>query len=344
MAFWGLFGNDLAIDLGTANVLIYLRGRGIVLREPSVVAVHSDMRRHVVAVGEEAKGMMGRTPGGIIAIRPMNEGVIADFNITEIMLKYFIKKAGASYFSLLNPRIVICVPCGVTPVERRAVDEATKNAGARAVYIIEEPMAAAVGAGLPIRDASGSMIVDIGGGTCEVAVISLGGVVASRSIRVGGDKLDQAIIEYVKREHNLLIGDRTAEEVKLAIGTAMPSERPETAVVRGRDLVTGYPQTIELTSDEVRVAMREPLVTILNNIKNTLEATPPELAADLMQRGIVLCGGGALLRGLDSLIAIETGIPVYIAENPMDCVVNGVGRMTEDASLLEMALRDGSDE
>jgi rod shape-determining protein MreB len=344
MSFLGLFGNDLAIDLGTANILVYVRGRGIVLREPSVVAVHSEMRRHVLAVGSEAKGMMGRTPGGIVAVRPMQEGVIADFDVTEIMLKYFIKKAGSSFFSLVRPRVVVSVPHGVTPVERRAVDEATKNAGARKVYIVEEPMAAAIGAGMPVKDPTGSMIVDIGGGTCEVAVISLGGIVAARSIRVGGNKLDEAIIEYVKREHNLLIGERTAEEVKLEIGSAMLSEVPDIIRIRGRDLVTGYPQTLEIDGDEIRDAMREPLITILNAIKSTLESTPPELAADIIQRGVVLSGGGALLNGLDTLISIETGIPVYIAENPLDCVVNGAGMMLEDAQLLRMCTQGSGDD
>ncbi len=344
MSFLGLFGNDMAIDLGTANVLVYVRGRGIVLREPSVVAVHSDMRRHVLAVGSEAKGMMGRTPGGIVAVKPMNDGVIADFDITEIMLKYFIKRAGASFFSLTKPRVVIAVPYGVTPVERRAVDEATKNAGARKVFVVEEPMAAAIGAGMPVMEPTGSMIVDIGGGTCEVAVISLGGIVSARSVRVGGNKLDEAIVEYVKREHNLLIGERTAEEVKIAIGSAMLSERPEVMMIRGRDLVTGYPQTIEIDADQIRDAMREPLIMILNAIKNTLESTPPELAADIIQRGIVLSGGGALLDGLDTLISIETGIAVYISENPLDCVVRGAGRMLEDTEMLRKVCLRGPGE
>ena len=344
MGFLGLFGNDLAIDLGTANVLVYLRGRGIVLQEPSVVAVHSDMRRHVLAVGAEARSMMGRTPGGIVAVRPMHEGVIADFDTTEIMLKYFIKKAGNNVFSLVRPRVVISVPYGVTPVERRAVDEATKNAGARKVYIVEEPMAAAIGAGMPVRDATGCMIVDIGGGTCEVAVISLGGIVSARSIRVGGSKLDESIIEYIKREHSLLIGERTAEDVKMAIGSAMLSEMPEIIAVRGRDLSTGYPQTIEIDGDEIRDAMREPLITILNAIKSTLEGTPPELAADIMQRGIVLSGGGALLNGLDTLISIETGIPVYIAERPLDCVANGAGKMLDDPELLKLCAHSSGDD
>ncbi len=334
MGFLGLFGGDMAIDLGTANVLVYVSGRGIVLREPSVVAVAQDMHNKVLAVGEEARAMMGRTPGGIMAVRPMHDGVIADFDMTEIMHNYFIKKAKAQMFAPFMPKVVICVPCGVTPVERRAVDEATKNAGARRVVIIEEPMAAAIGAGLPVNEPTGSMVVDIGGGTCEVAVISLGGIVASRSIRVGGNKLDQAIIDYVKREHNLLIGERTAEEVKISIGSAMLSERPMVAPIRGRDLVTGYPQTIEIDSDQVREALREPLSDILDAIKATLENTPPELLGDIMQRGIVLSGGGALLSGLDTLISIETGIPVYIAENPLDCVVAGAGALVEDPDLL----------
>jgi rod shape-determining protein MreB len=251
MSFLGLFGNDLAIDLGTSNVRVYVRDKGVVIEEPCVVAVHSELRRQVLAVGEEAKSMMGRTPGGISAIRPMHEGVIADFDVTEVMLRYLIKKAGSHYFSLMRPRVVITVPCGVTPVERRAVDEAARNAGARAVYIVEEPMAAAIGAGLPIASPTGSMIVNIGGGTCEVAVLSLGGIVAARSIRMGGDKFDAAIIEFIKREHNLLIGERTAEDVKMTIGSAMLSQTPMVATVRGRDLISGFPQTL---SDSMKSA------------------------------------------------------------------------------------------
>jgi rod shape-determining protein MreB len=344
MSFFGLFGNDLAIDLGTSNVRVYVRDKGVVIEEPCVVAVHSELRRQVLAVGEEAKSMMGRTPGGISAIRPMHEGVIADFDVTEVMLRYLIKKAGSHYFSLMRPRVVITVPCGVTPVERRAVDEAARNAGARAVYIVEEPMAAAIGAGLPIASPTGSMIVNIGGGTCEVAVLSLGGIVAARSIRMGGDKFDAAIIEFIKREHNLLIGERTAEDVKMTIGSAMLSQTPMVATVRGRDLISGFPQTLQVDSDEIREAMREPLAAVLGAIKAALESTPPELSADIMQRGIVLCGGGCLLGGLETLISMETGIPVFLAEDPTQCVIQGAGRLTQDADLLHLAARNSRED
>lgn len=344
MSFFGLFGNDLAIDLGTSNVRVYVRDKGVVLREPCVVAVHSELRRQVLAVGEEAKSMMGRTPGGISAIRPLKDGVIADFDVTEVMLRYLIKKAGKHFFSLGRPSVVITVPCGVTPVERRAVDEAARNAGARSVYIVEGPMAAAIGAGLPIASPTGSMIVNIGGGTCEVAVMSLGGIVSARSIRMGGDKFDEAIIEYIKREHNLLIGERTAEEVKLSIGAAMLGEVPMTATVRGRDLISGFPQTLQVDSDEIRQAMHEPLSAVLGAIKSTLESTPPELSADIMQRGIVLCGGGCLLGGLDALISMETGIPVFLADDPTDCAIFGAGKLTEDADLKHLTARNSREE
>ena len=333
------FARSLGIDLGTANVLVYVSGKGVVLREPSVVAIRNDSRREVLAVGEEAKRMIGRTPGSITAMRPMHDGVIADFDVTEIMLKYFIRKAtnNAFPFAFLKPNVVVCVPCGVTEVERRAVDEATRGAGARSSYIVEEPMAAAIGAGLPVQDATGSMVVDIGGGTSEVAVISLGGIVTARSIRVGGNKLDEAIINYIKKDRNLLIGDRTAEEVKIEIGAALPLDRPEISSVRGRDLVTGLPQTIEITSDEICAALKEPVSQIVDAIKSCLERTPPELAADVMERGIFLTGGGALLHGLDTLISLETGMPTVISENPLDCVVKGAGFMSEDISLMKQA-------
>ncbi len=340
----GLFTRDLGIDLGTANVLVYAAGKGIVLREPSVVAVRNDSRREVLAVGEEAKRMIGRTPGNISALRPMHDGVIADFDVTEIMLKYFIRKAAGLSMPLFRPRVVVCVPCGVTAVERRAVDEATRSAGARHAYIVEEPMAAAIGAGLPVHEATGSMVVDIGGGTCEVAVISLGGIVTARSIRMGGNKMDESIIAYVKRDYNLLIGERTAEEVKIDIGSALPMDRPESAVVRGRDLVTGLPQTIEITSDAIREALAEPITQIVDAIKGCLERTPPELAADIMERGIVLTGGGSLLHGLDTVISLATGMPVVLAETPLDCVVLGAGRMCEDMGILRRALEpNGND-
>ncbi len=338
------FSHDLGIDLGTANVLVYMRGRGIIIREPSVVAVRNESRREVLAVGEEAKRMIGRTPGNITAMRPMHEGVIADFDVTEIMLKYFIRKATGTSFPLFKPRVVVCVPCGVTAVERRAVDEATRSAGARQAFIVEEPMAAAIGAGLPVQDPTGSMVVDIGGGTSEVAVISLGGIVTARSIRVGGNKLDDAIIAYIKKDRNLLIGERTAEEVKINIGSALAVERQEMATVRGRDLITGLPQTLEITSDEIREALREPVMQIVEAIKGCLEKTPPELASDIMERGIVLTGGGALLHGLDTLISLETGMPVLIADNPLDCVVIGAGRMAEDIAVLRHALSPSRDD
>jgi rod shape-determining protein MreB len=338
------FSRDLGIDLGTANVLVYVSGRGIVIREPSVVAVRNDARREVLAVGEDAKRMIGRTPGNIVALRPMHDGVIADFDVTEIMLKHFIRKANGSSFGLFRPRVVVCVPCGVTPVERRAVHEATLSAGARTAYIVEEPMAAAIGAGLPVQDPTGSMVVDVGGGTSEVAVLSLGGIVTARSIRIGGNKMDEAIVNYVKREHNLLIGERTAEEVKIEIGSAMRTNQVETTVVRGRDLMTGLPQTIEITSDEIQEALREPVYSILDAIKSCLERTPPELAADIMQRGIVLTGGGGQLHGLDSLISMETGMPAMVSEDAMDCVVMGAGRMVEDITILRRAMEPGGDE
>lgn len=331
-----LFSSDLAIDLGTANCLVYTKDRGIVVNEPSVVAVYEDYRqKKVLAVGKEAKEMLGRTPGSIKAIRPMKDGVIADFEITQEMLKYFIKKAlnGSSF---VNPRIIICIPFGVTQVEKRAVKESAISAGAREVYLIEEPMAAAIGAGLPITDPSGNMIVDIGGGTTEVAVISLGGIVYSRSVRVGGDKLDESIVSYIKKKYSLLIGERTAESIKMTLGNAYPSENDsDTFDVKGRDLIGGSPKTIEITAVEVREAIADPIAEIIEAIKTSLEKTPPELAADIVDNGIVLAGGGSLLRNLDVLIKEKTGLPVSIAEDPLTCVVRGCGKALESIDLLK---------
>ncbi len=318
---------DIGIDLGTANTLIYMKGKGIIMREPSVVAV--DIRTDTVKyVGQEAKDVIGRTPGSIVAIRPLKDGVIADFDITASMLKMFIVRAvGKTPFR--KPRVVICIPSGVTAVEKRAVREAAMTAGAKAVAIVEEPMAAAIGAGLPVEEAIGSMVVDIGGGTSEVAVISLGGIVASRSVRVAGDEFDRAIIAYVKKKYNLLIGDRTAENIKICIGSAYPYPDEEAVEIKGRNLVDGFPKNILLTPKEVREALADNIVSILDAIRVTLERTPPELSADIIDRGITLTGGGALLKGLDELIAIETGMPVYVAENPLDCVAAGTGMILE---------------
>ena len=321
--FNGFGGRDMAVDLGTANTLVYVRGRGIVLSEPSVVAI--DQRTgEVHAVGVEAKRMLGRTPGTISAIRPLKDGVIADFDVTEQMLRHFIQKVHQHRFA--HPRVVVCVPSGVTGVEKRAVEEATLSAGARQAYLIEEPMAAAIGAGLPVGEPTGNMIVDIGGGTSEVAVISLGGIVVSQSVRVGGDELDEAIINYVKKEYKLLIGQQTAEEVKLEIGSAYPLDEEVQAEIRGRDLVSGLPKTIVLTSEEVRMALEEPLRAIIDAVKETLDRTPPELASDIMDRGIMLAGGGALLQGLDERLRDETQMPAHLAESPLTCVAVGSGR------------------
>lgn len=322
----GLFSNDLAIDLGTANTLVYGKGKGIIASEPSVVAVQKDSRgiRHVIAVGHEAKEMLGRTPGSIEAIRPMKDGVIADFEVTEAMLRYFIQKAH-NRKSLIRPRIIICIPSGVTEVEKRAVRESAESAGGREVFLIEEPMAAAIGAGLPIMDATGNMIVDIGGGTTEVAVISLGGIVFAKSIRIAGDKMDEAIVYYLKRKYNMLIGERTAEQIKIQIGTAYPETDIKTMSVKGRDLVAGIPRTFEINSEEIREAILEPVTSIVEAVKITLERTPPEVAADIIERGIVLSGGGGLLKNLDVLIKEETGLPVVIAEDPLASVVLGSG-------------------
>jgi rod shape-determining protein MreB len=331
----GMFSNDLAIDLGTANTLVYLKGHGIVINEPSVVAVQRDARggKKILAVGKEAKEMLGRTPGTITAIRPIKDGVIADFEITEAMLRYFIERAH-NRRTMVKPRIIICVPYGITEVEKRAVKEAAESAGARQVFLIEEPMAAAIGAGLPITEPSGNMIVDIGGGTTEVAVISLAGIVYSKSVRVGGDKMDEAIVNYLKRKYNLLIGERTAEQIKIGIGTAYPDDEVRTMHVKGRDLVAGIPKTIEITSEEVREAISEPVNTIVEAVRVALEKTPPELAADIVDKGIVLAGGGALIRNLDILLREETGLPVMIADDPLCAVVYGSGKALDQIEIL----------
>ncbi len=336
----GWFSNDLAIDLGTANTLVYVKGKGIVLSEPSVVAVRKNDRdrNRVLAVGREAKMMLGRTPGNIVAIRPMKDGVIADFEITEAMLRHFIRKVH-NRRSLIRPRIIICVPSGITPVEKRAVRESAESAGAREVYLIEEPMAAAIGAGLPITEPICNMVVDIGGGTSEVAVISLAGIVYSKSVRVGGDKMDEAVLQYIKRTYNLLIGERTAEIIKTTIGNAFPGE-PESMDVKGRDLVTGIPKIINVNSDEVRQAIQEQIDQIVAAVKTALEQTPPELAADIVDRGIYLTGGGALLKGLDELLKQETGLPIKIADDPLATVVLGSGRALDNLNILKEVMVD----
>lgn len=329
------FSKDLGIDLGTANTLVYRKSEGVVLREPSVVAIQRD-NGNVLAVGKEAKRMIGRTPGNIIAIRPMKDGVIADFDVTQEMLKYFIAKANKRF--LIRPRVVVCVPSGVTEVEKRAVIDATIQAGAREAFLIEEPMAAAIGAGLPVREPTGSMVVDIGGGTTEVAIISLGGIVTSKSIRIGGDEMDEAIVFYIKKNYNLMIGERTAEEIKIRIGSASPRPKEQQMDIRGRDMVSGLPKTIKISSEEIRQALMEPVSSIVDAIKITLEKTPPELAADIMDKGIALTGGGSLLNGLDKLVRQETGMPVYIAENPLDCVVMGTGKVLDEIDTLRRVL------
>jgi rod shape-determining protein MreB len=338
----GLFSNDLAIDLGTANTLVYVKGIGIVTNEPSVVAVQRDARggKKILAVGKEAKEMLGRTPGSIVAIRPMKDGVIADFEVTEAMLRYFIERAH-NRRTMVKPRIIICVPYGITEVEKRAVRESAESAGAREVYLIEEPMAAAIGAGLPITEPSGSMIVDIGGGTTEVAVISLAGIVYSKSVRVGGDKMDEAIVNYLKRKYQLLIGERTAEQIKITIGTAYPDENLKTMAVKGRDLVAGIPKTIEVNSEEVREAIMEPVNTIVEAVRVALEKTPPELAADIVDKGIMLAGGGALIQNLDVLLREETGLPIMIADDPLCAVVLGSGKALDQIDILSQVTVQG---
>lgn len=330
---FGRLGRDIGIDLGTANTLVYVRGRGIVIDEPSVLARDQETKE-ILAVGNKAKEMVGRTPGNIVAIRPLRDGVIADFDTTERMLRDFLVKANRR-MSWVRPRVVIAVPSGVTEVEKRAVIDAAISAGAKDARVIEEPMAAAIGVGLPVQEPTGNMIVDIGGGTTEVAVISLGGIVAHRSIRIGGDEMDDAIIQHIRRNYNLLIGERTAETIKKTIGTACPQETESSLEVRGRDLVTGLPKTITITSEEVREALAEPVASILEGVKVTLEQTPPELAADIMDRGIVMAGGGALLTGLDQLIAGETGMPVHVTEEPLQAVVKGTGLVLEHYDLLQ---------
>ncbi len=328
----GMFSNDLSIDLGTANTLVYAKGRGIISSEPSVVAVDT-VKHRVRAVGKEAKSMLGRTPGSITAVRPLRDGVIADFEIAEAMLRYFIQKAH-NRSTLLRPRIVISVPSGITEVEKRAVRESALSASAREVYLIEEPMAAAIGAGLPITEPSGNMIIDIGGGTTEVAIISLSGIVYANSVRVGGDKMDDAILNYVKRKYNLLIGERTAERIKIEIGSAYPTDEQRSLIVKGRDLVAGVPKTLELHTEDIREAIQEPVNAIVEATKIALERTPPELAADIADKGIVLSGGGALLANLDILLREETGLPIMLAEDPFTAVVMGCGRCLDDATLL----------
>ena len=334
---FGLFGSlDIGVDLGTANVYVYIKGKGIVLREPSVVAIDRDSNK-ILAIGEEARRMLGRTPGNIIAIRPLREGVIADYDTTESMLRHFIQKvAGQSFF--FKPRIMVCIPSGVTTVEKRAVLEAAVQAGARKTFLIEEPLAAAMGAGLVISEACGSMVVDIGGGTTDVAVLSLGGIVVSKSTRIGGDKLDDALTRYVKKEYNILIGERTAEDIKINIGTVYPTGRNETMEIRGRDLVSGLPKTVRITSAETREAMAEPISLIVECVKSVLEKTPPELAADIVDRGIVLTGGGSLVHGLDLLINQETGIATYLADDPLSCVALGTGKALDALESLQDSL------
>lgn len=336
-----MFSKDIGIDLGTANTLVYMRGKGITIREPSVVAVDVKMDR-VRYVGQEAKDVIGRTPGSIVAVRPLKDGVIADFDMTTSMLQEFIRKAlKGRAFAGSRVRVIICIPSGVTAVERRAVKEATQNAGAKRVSIIEEPMAAAIGAGLPVAEPTGSMIVDIGGGTSEVAVISLGGIVTSRSVRVAGDEFDSSIINYIKKKYNLLIGERTAENIKIAIGSAYPYADNEPSMdIKGRNLLNGLPENITVTSEEIREALSEPLSHVIEAIKVTLEKTPPELAADIIDQGIMLAGGGALLKGLDLLIHAETGMPVKVAERPLDCVADGTGKVLENIDKLIDVLTD----
>lgn len=336
-SFLGLFSTDLAIDLGTANTLVYVKGKGIVLGEPSVVAVRTDnrMKNKVLAVGLEAKNMVGRTPGNIVAIRPMRDGVIADFEVTEAMLRYFIQNVH-NRRTFVRPRIIVAVPSGITQVEKRAVKESAESAGAREVFLIEEPMAAAIGAGLPITEPTCNMIVDIGGGTTEVAVISLAGIVFSRSLRVGGDKMDAAIMQYVKRKYNLLIGERTSEIIKTTIGNAYPDDNDiETIEVKGRDLVSGIPKILAIDSEEVREAISEQIDAILESVKIALEQTPPELAADIVDRGIVLTGGGALLKNLDRLLREETGLPITIADDPLSTVARGSGMALDNIEVLK---------
>lgn len=327
---------DIGVDLGTANVLVYIKGRGIVLREPSVVAIDRDTNT-VLAIGEEARAMIGRTPGNIVAIRPLRDGVIADYDTTESMLRHFIKKVAGTRF-LFKPRIMVCIPSGVTTVEKRAVLEAAMQAGAKNTYLIEEPLAAALGAGLDISEPFGSMVVDIGGGTTDVAVLSLGGIVLSESLKIGGDKFDEALVRYVKREYNVIIGERTAETLKVNIGTALEAGRNESMEIRGRDLLTGLPKSLRITSSETFDALNESVSLIIQRVKSVLENTPPELSADIMDRGIIMTGGGSMLHGLDKLIQIETGIPTYLAEDPLSCVALGTGKALDSIGSIEDSL------
>ena len=342
MGLFDFLAQDIGIDLGTANTFVYVKGKGIVLREPSVVALQKSKDKDVIlAVGAEAKEMIGRTPGNIVAIRPMKDGVIADFDITLEMLRYFISQAYRRSWFRRKPRVVVCVPSGVTSVEERAVKEASMQAGAREVHLIEEPMAAAIGAGLPVAEPSGSMVVDVGGGTTDAAILSLGGIVTHRSIKVGGNDMDESIMHYIKRKYNLMIGERTAEEVKITIGSALPQKDDKTMLIRGRDMVSGLPKTLELTAAEINAAMQDPITSIIEAIRITLEKTPPELAADIMDRGIVMTGGGALLNNFDRLISKETGMPVVVAENTLDCVVLGTGKVLDQIKLLKrIAMRN----
>jgi len=329
----GLFSNDIGIDLGTANTLVYVKGQGIVLMEPSVVAVQAGTN-NVLAVGEEAKKMLGRTPGSIVAIRPLKDGVIADFDVTESMLRYFIRKVH-NRRTLIAPRVVVAVPSGITEVEKRAVKDSAEQAGARQVYLIEEPMAAAIGVGLPVHEPAANMIIDIGGGTTEVAIISLAGIVNSKSVRVGGDEMDEAIIQYLKRSYNLMVGERTAEEIKITIGSAYPLKEEMSIDVKGRDLIAGLPKTLRITSEEIREALSESISTIVEAVRITLERCPPELSADLVDRGLIMTGGGSLLRGFPKLISEETGLPVHLADNPLHTVALGTGKVLDELYFLQ---------
>jgi rod shape-determining protein MreB len=329
--FLSLFSNDIGIDLGTANTLVYVKDRGIVIREPSVVAIQAGTKR-ILAVGDEAKRMLGRTPGNIVAVRPMKSGVIADFDITEAMIRYFLRKVRSH--KLVKPRVIIAVPSDITEVEKRAVQESARHAGAREVFLIEEPMAAAIGVGLPVQDPAGNMIVDIGGGTCEVALISLAGIVYARSVRVGGDSMDECIVQYMRRVYNLMIGERTAEDIKISIGSAYPLSEEKKMDVKGRDLVAGLPKTLTVTSEEIREALQEPVSAIVDAIRILLEKCPPELSSDLVDRGMVLAGGCSLLRGLDKLIAEQTGLPVTVADDPLSAVAEGTGVVLNELNLL----------
>jgi rod shape-determining protein MreB len=335
--FLGLFSNDIGIDLGTANTLVYVKDRGIVLREPSVVAIQAGTKR-ILAVGDEAKRMLGRTPGNIVAVRPMKAGVIADFEITEAMLRYFIKRVH-NRKKMVRPRIIIAVPSDITEVEKRAVKDSATHAGAREVFLIEEPMAAAIGVGLPVQEPAGNMIVDIGGGTTEVALISLAGIVFSRTVRVGGDEMDECIVQYMKRVYNLMLGERTAEEIKISMGSAYPVDEETSMEVKGRDLVAGLPKTLSLTSEEIREALQEPVSSIIDAISITLERCPAELSADLVDRGMILAGGGALLKGMDKLIAEQTGLPVHLADDPLSAVAEGTGVVLNELNFLRSSAR-----